>query len=138
MVNAKRKGNRNENDLANWLRSHGFKAWKDPSSGSFYEKGDVGNNLDVTIETKAAKKVELQKWWRQVETAAALQRNEPALFIHIDGMPKSEWLVVQHSEDWIEARKGNSETEQNYINPKAKFAFQNAKEALRVAMKYLQ
>lgn len=138
MPNAKKKGNIWENKLANWLRSHGFKAYKDPSSGSFYEKGDIANDMGLTIESKAAKKVNLMEWWKQVDEAAAHQRNEPVLFIHVDGMPDNEWLVVQHSEDWIEARKGNSETEQNYQDPKAKWAFQNARDALRQALKYLE
>lgn len=138
MTNAKKKGNIWENKLANWLRSHGFKASKDPSSGSHYERGDIINDMGLTIESKAGKKVMLQDWWKQVDYAAAQQRNEPCLFIHIDGMGDNEWLVVQHSEDWIEARKGNSEVEQSYQDPKARYAFQNAKEALRVALKYLE
>lgn len=136
MTNAKKKGNRNENDLANWLKSHGFKATKDPSSGSFIERGDIANNLDLTIETKAAKKVELMKWWKQVEFAATQQRNSPALFIHVDGMPKGEWLVVLHSEDWADLMKGEGH-EQDYQDPKARYAFQNLKEAVRVAMKFI-
>lgn len=136
MVNVKKKGNRNENDLANWLNSHGFKATKDPSSGSHTERGDVANNLDLTIETKACKKVELMKWWKQVTLAASQQRNSPALFLHIDGMPKDEWLVVLHSEDWAEMMKADG-AEQDYQDPKARYAFQNLKEAVRVAMKYI-
>lgn len=137
MVNAKKKGNIWENKLANWLRSHGFKASKDPSSGSFYERGDISNNMGFTIESKAAKKVMLQDWWKQVEYAATQQRNEPVLFIHIDGMPDNEWLVVMHSEDWVEHMKADNSVEQDYQDPKARYAFQNLKEAARVALKYL-
>lgn len=138
MINTKKKGNRNENDLANWLKSHGFKATKDPSSGSHSERGDIVNNLNLTIEAKACKKVELMKWWKQVEYGAMQQRNSPALFLHIDGMPKGEWLVVLNSEDWAEMMKGNVEVKQDYQDPKAKWAFQNAREALRSALKYLE
>lgn len=136
MVNAKKKGNRNENNLANWLRSHGFKATKDPSSGSHTERGDIVNNLDLTIETKAQKKIELPKWWKQVTLAASQQRNSPALFIHLDGTNEKEWLVVLHSEDFAEMIKGEGK-EQDYDDPKARYAFQNLKEAVRVALKYL-
>lgn len=138
MTNSKKKGNVWENKLANWLNSHGFKASKDPSSGSHLERGDISNSMNLTIESKAAKTVKLMEWWKQVEYAATQQRNEPVLFIHVDGMPDSEWLVVMHSEDWIERMKGNVETKQDYQDPKAKWAFQNAREALRTALKYLE
>lgn len=123
--------------MANWLRSHGFKATKDPSSGSHYERGDIVNDMNLTIESKACKKVNLMEWWKQVDQAAAQQRNEPVLFIHVDGMSDNSWLVVQHSEDWIEARKGNSESEQNYQDPKVKYAMQRLKDNLREVIKYI-
>lgn len=138
MANAKKKGNIWENKLANWLRSHGFKATKDPSSGSHSERGDIVNDMNLTIESKSCKTVKLMEWWKQVDYAASQQRNEPVLFIHVDGMGDNEWLVVMHSEDWIEHMKKDSGVEQNYQDPKAKWAFQNAREALRVAIKYLE
>ena len=105
-MNSKKKGNQWENKLAAWLHSHGFKAWKDGASGGgSREKGDVGNNLDMTIESKAAKKILLMDWWRQVAKSASMHRNSPALFIHQDGMPDNEWLVVTHSNDWAETLK---------------------------------
>lgn len=105
-MNSKKKGNKWENNLANWLRDHGVKAWKDASSGAgSREKGDIGNNLDMTIESKAAKTIKLMEWWEQVDYAAAIHHNQPVLFIHQDGMRKNEWLVVMHSEDWIELVK---------------------------------
>jgi len=137
MANAKKKGNQWENKLANWLRSHGFKATKDPSSGSFSERGDIVNNMNLTIESKAAKNIKLMEWWKQVDYAAAQQRNEPVLFIHQDGMSDNEWLVVMHSEDWIEHMKADEAVEQTYQDPKARYAFQNLKEAVRVALKYI-
>lgn len=138
MTNAKKKGNVWENKLANWLRSHGFKATKDPSSGSHSERGDIVNNMNLTIESKSCKTVKLMEWWKQVDYAASQQRNEPCLFIHVDGMGDNEWLVVMHSEDWIEHMKADEGVEQNYQDPKAKYALNNAREALRVALKYLE
>lgn len=138
MPNAKKKGNQWENKLANWLRSHGFKATKDPSSGSHSERGDIVNEMNLTIESKSAKTVKLMEWWKQVDYAASQQRNEPCLFIHVDGMGDNEWLVVMHSEDWIEHMKKDQAVEQNYQDPKAKYAFRNLKEAVRVALKYIE
>lgn len=106
MTNSKKKGNAWENRLAAWLASHGFRAWKDGASGGGNrEKGDVGNGLDMTIESKAAKTVLLMQWWRQVCSAASKHRNSPVLFIHQDGMGEGQWLVVMHSEDWAEMLK---------------------------------
>ena len=114
-VNFKKKGNLWENKLANWLRDHGYKAWKDGASGGgSREKGDVGNNLDMTIESKACKKVELMKWWKQVSKSADMQKNAPVLFIHQDGMGDNEWLTVLHSEDFMDLLKGDSLPEQDY------------------------
>lgn len=106
MINSKKKGNIWENKLSNWLRDNGVKAWKDGASGGgSREKGDVGNNIDFTLESKAGKVIKLMEWWRQVEHAASLHRNSPALFIHQDGMRDKEWLVVIHSEDWLDLIK---------------------------------
>jgi Holliday junction resolvase len=137
MTNAKKKGNIWENKLANWLRSHGFKAHKDPSSGSHYERGDIVNDMNFTIESKAGKKVMLQEWWKQVEYSASQQKNEPVLFIHIDGMPDNNWLVVMNSEDWIERMKGNGNTAPTYEDPKLKYAMLRLKDNLREVIKYI-
>jgi 3D (Asp-Asp-Asp) domain-containing protein len=67
MINVKKKGNKGENAFANWLYSHGFKAWRNGSSGSGLYKGDINN------------------------------------------MPKDEWLMVIHSEDWIHLMKNQRE-----------------------------
>ena len=112
-INVKKKGNIWENKLSNWLRDHGIKAWKDgQSGGGNREKGDVGNNIDFTMESKAAKNIKLMEWWRQVAHSASLHKNRPALFIHQDGMSDNHWLVVMHSEDWIDmCKKSLSEKE---------------------------
>lgn len=106
MINSKKKGNIWENKLSNWLCDNGIKAWKDGASGGGNrEKGDVGNSIDITIESKASKVIKLMEWWRQVEHSASMHRNSPTLFIHQDGMPDKEWLVVLHSEDWLDLIK---------------------------------
>lgn len=109
-INSKKKGNLWENKLANWLFDHGIKAYKEGhSGGGDREKGDIVNNLDMTIESKAAKKIDLPDWWRQVDRAASIHGNSPVLFIHQDGMRDNEWLVVMHSEDWIDLIKKQHE-----------------------------
>lgn len=106
MVNAKKKGNAGENNFANWMQDHGFKAYKEASSGGgSREKGDIVNNLDMTIEVKTTKKTALPDWWKQVTYSAAIHKNQPVLVIHLYGMPTKEWMIVMHSEDWIEMLK---------------------------------
>lgn len=141
MVNAKKKGNAWEHKVAKFLSSHGFKTWKDSASGGgSREKGDIGNSLDMTIESKSTKVIRLPEWWKQVSHSASLQRNQPVLFIHQDGMGNEEWLVVMHSNDWVEMLK-KSKTEKIYqevpqedSNSK-KWAIQNAITSLKKLLK---
>lgn len=102
MINAKKKGNKGEHELAHWLEDNGIKAFRNSMSGGSIWKGDIANNLDLTIEVKTVKKINLQEAWRQVARDSSKVHNSPVLAIHFDNMPKKEWLVVIHSEDWLE------------------------------------
>lgn len=104
-MNAKKKGNAGENKFANWMQSHGIKAYKNSSSGGNHWKSDIHNNLDLNIEVKTVKKINLLGAWKQSERDSTLARNSPMLAIHFDGMRDNEWLIVLHSEDWIEMLK---------------------------------
>ena len=141
MTNVKKKGNLWENKLANWLRDNGIKAWKDGASGGgSREKGDVGNNIDMTIESKACKNIKLMEWWKQVDKSADIHHNTPVLFIHQDGMPDNEWLVVMHSEDWmdrlIKEEKG-FELEETSNQRELKYKTEKAISALKELLKYM-
>lgn len=106
-INVKKKGNKGENALANYLYSKlghlGLKFWRDSGSGGgSREKGDINNNADLTIEVKTVKAINLKKAWQQVAIASSKHGNIPLLAIHFDGMGKDEWLMVLHSEDFCE------------------------------------
>jgi len=101
MINAKKKGNSGENAFANWLFSHGFKAWRNGSSGAGMYKGDINNGMDITFEVKTVKKINLLKCYQQVCRDASIAKNSPVLAIRFDNMPKNNWLMVVNSEDWI-------------------------------------
>lgn len=105
MVNAKKKGNAGEHAFSHWLMSHGIKAFRNSMSGGSVWKGDIANNLDMTIEVKTVKKINLLEAWTQVNKDASVAHNSPVLAIRFDHMPKDEWLVVMHSEDWVEMVK---------------------------------
>lgn len=139
MINSKKKGNLWENNLANWLNDNGIKAWKDGASGGGNrEKGDIGNNIDMTIESKASKNIKLMEWWAQVKKSAELHQNIPVLFIHKDGMADENWLVIMSNHDWLEAiKKPQVEIGDTTDDRKMKWALQGLKTALNSVLKYL-
>ena len=108
-INVKKKGNRGENEFANWLYANGIKAWRNGSSGAGMYKGDINNGIDITFEVKTVKKLNLMKAWQQVSTDASKAHNTPTVAIHFDGMGKDQWLMVVHSNDWIEYIKKYNE-----------------------------
>ncbi len=104
-MNAKKKGNAGEHSFAKWLMGHGFKAFRNSMSGGSVWKGDIANDLDLTIEVKTCKKINLMECWRQVNRDASIAHNSPVLAVRFDNMPRDEWLIVMHSEDWAENLK---------------------------------
>lgn len=146
MVNSKHKGNRGENLFATFLQQHGFKAYKNSSSGGNHNKSDIHNNLDINFEVKTIKKINLLKAWKQTDRDSSLARSMPMLAIHFDGMREMEWLMVMHSEDFMDMLK-KSRTAQKITVPlnevttqetrDRNYALQNLKSALSKAMKYL-
>lgn len=104
-MNAKKKGNAGEWSLIHWMKRHGFNSFRNAMSGGSVWKGDVANDLDLTIEIKTVKSINLKKAWAQVSKDASVARNSPLLAIHFDQMPKDQWLMVIHSEDWINMQK---------------------------------
>lgn len=104
-MNVKKKGNHGENEFANWLQENGIKAYRNSSSGAGLYKGDVNNSLNCTFEIKTVKKINLQEAWRQVNKDSSIAHTTPVLAIHFDNMPKREWLVTIHSEDWLDLIK---------------------------------
>jgi len=105
MINTKKKGNKGEHEFAHWLEDNGIKAFRNSMSGGSVWKGDIANNLDLTIEVKTVKKINLMEAWRQVERDSSIAHNSPLLAIHFDGFPKREWLMVIHSDDWLDMIK---------------------------------
>lgn len=105
-MNAKRKGNAGEHKFAHWLMANGIKAFRNSMSGGSIWKGDIANDLDMTIEIKTVKKLNLQECWRQVEADAGKARNTPVLAVKFDKMPSESWLVCMESSDWLALVKG--------------------------------
>lgn len=108
-MNSKKKGNKGEHELAHWLEENGIKAFRNSMSGGSIWKGDIANNLDLTIEVKTVKRINLLEAWKQVNKDASIARNSPLLALHFDHMPTKEWLMVVHSEDWLDlVKRANS------------------------------
>ena len=110
MTNAKKKGNHGEHEFAHFLVENGIKAFRNSMSGGSVWKGDIANSLDMTIEVKTVKKLSLMEAWRQVNRDASIAHNQPVLAIRFDNMPKREWLIVTHSNDWVETIKHGDKT----------------------------
>ncbi len=111
MINAKKKGNKGEHAFAHFLVDNGIKAFRNSMSGGSVWKGDIANNLDLTIEVKTVKRINLQEAWRQVNRDASIAHNTPVLAIRFDNMPANEWLTVIHSNDFVEYLKKYHEKE---------------------------
>ena len=138
MVNVKKKGNRNENDFANWLQANGIKAYRNSASGATTAKGDINNSLDMTIECKHVKKINLQEAWKQVKRDAEMASNTPLLAIRFDGMPENTWLMVMNSGDWLEAVKSPKvEVSETTDDRSMKWAMEGLKIALNKVLRYL-
>ena len=135
MVNAKKKGNAGENNFANWLRAGGVKAFKEVSSGGHTVKGDVTNDIDYTIEVKTVKKLNIQDAWKQVTLDSQKAQNRPLLAIHYDGMPKDEWMIVLHSNDWLDLELGEVDAHNIYDDPKKKWRLKALVEAGKQVLK---
>lgn len=137
-MNPKKKGNAGENAFANWLISNGIKAWKDGASGGgSNEKADVGNNLNIHFEVKTVKKIGLQEVWKKAELECAKTHNTPVIAVHFDGMSPDTWLMVLHSEDWLDLLTKNEGTKTDYQDPKLRYAIQSLKESAKRVEKLL-
>jgi len=136
-INSKKKGNLWENKFANWLRDNGIKAWKDGASGGgSREKADVGNNLNLHFEVKAVKKINILRVWEKACHECTKTHNQPVIAVHFDGMPDNEWLMVIHSEHFLDllVKEG---VENDYVDPKLKWKVNNLKQAAHDVIKLL-
>ena|SRR3990167_1354986 len=140
MINSKKKGNLWENRFSNWLIDNGIKAWKDGmSGGGDREKADVGNNLNLHIEVKGVKKVNLQKVWKKALQECEKTHNSPLIAIHFDGMKDDEFLIVINNYDWLDLVKGESAPiDMTYEDPKQKWAIKNLIEASKKVLKFYE
>ena len=144
MINAKKKGNKGENNFANWLKDNGIKAWKDGmSGGGNREKADVGNNINANFEVKTVKAINLHKAWQQTKKCAEMTHNTPYLAIHFDGMPENSWLIVMDNWDWLEMFKKSQgekiiEEVPEEDSREKKWAIQNAINSLKKVLKFYE
>lgn len=137
MINAKKKGNLWENRWANWLRDHGIRAWKDGASGGgTREKSDVGNDLDISFQVKAVKKLNLMEAWRQARRDADLVHDTPCVVVHFDNMSDDEFLVVMNNYDWLDLVKGENKAPE-YTDPKFKWALSRLKNEITSVNRFL-
>lgn len=144
MINSKKKGNHGEQLFAQFLRENNIKAWKDSASGGGSgDKGDINNSLNLSIEVKTVKKINLRKAWEQVNHAASLGRNSPLLAIHLDGMREKQWIVCIDNSDWVELIKNQTQDkesggrlkENSKVGANLRYEIENAKRAISRLLK---
>lgn len=136
-MNAKKKGNAGENKFANWLVANGIKAFRNSSSGANYNKSDIHNGLNANFEVKTVKRINLKEAWGQSTKDASMTHSTPYLVIHLDGMSDGEWLMVLHSNDWLDLVTKTEGIKTDYQDPKMKWALQGLKNAINSVMKFL-
>lgn len=137
---SKVKGNLGEQKFTAFLQRNGIRAFWNTRSGATIAKGDVSNPIG-NLEVKTCKKINLQEAWRQTLRDSNLSHADPYLAIHFDSMPEGEWLIVMHSEKWIELLLGLNEgdkIEATYENYKLKNALRFAIEANKKVIKILE
>jgi len=118
------------------VRSHG-------SGNTNTEKGDIWTSMQVLgqnvgIECKNQKTLALPLWWKQVQKLESLGR-EPVIAFKFPQDSLEEAKVVIYLDTFLELVAGHQDTKkEDYKDPRAKYALQNAREALRTALKYLE
>lgn len=138
-MNSKKKGNLWENRWANWLRDNGIKAWKDGASGGGdREKGDVGNNLNLHMEVKGVKAINLKKVWAKAQLECQKTHNQPLIAIHFDGMRDDEFLVVIDNHNWLDLVKGEQAVPTPYEDPSLKWAIKNMVDAGKKVIRMIE
>lgn len=143
---AKNKGNRFENYLVEAFKELDPKAHRTYGSGSGLDKNDVRlPNFNIEIEAKNQEKIHLIKDWEQLRVQT-LGANLGVLAIRNPRKPEfEEVLCVIELNDFIQlcdkrARGGRSKKIEHQTRNKgreASYAFSKAREALRVAGKFL-
>lgn len=106
MVNSKKKGNKGENDFANWLRNQGIdNASRNSSSGANDVKSDVINSLGINFEVKTVKSLNIHKAFEQSVNDSIMSSTIPYVVVHYDGMPKDTWYMIMYNHDWTDLIK---------------------------------
>ena len=98
-MNSRNKGANGEREVCSLLRSDGIEAKRNLDQYSTKNLPDIIVN-DFAIEVKRSERVQLKKWFEQVEMSAAGKK--PTLMLRWN---RGEWLVVQRYIDWLEANR---------------------------------
>jgi len=93
---ASAKGKELEKHVQHRLRVTGLDtgAYRTPGSGSGYDKGDVGNSLNLAIECKNTKAFHAAAFWKQARREAVGDYARPVLVWHPPQTPLDDSLVM--------------------------------------------
>jgi len=134
-INSKKKGNKFENQVANFFTDNGIKMSRDSASGAgTREKGDVSNSQNFHLECKAVKKINLLKVWNKAKVECKKTHNKPVLAIRFDNMPEGEFLITISNDHFLELLTGGQTMPEMDIKNKYKIQrlVDAAKELLKI------
>lgn len=102
-INSKQKGSRNEREVAELIRKHGFDARRSAQyCGNTGDAADITTNLPYHIEVKHQERLEIDKWWEQAVHDAKESGKDPILVFRKN---KQKWRVCMDFESFLELQK---------------------------------
>lgn len=142
-MNSKKKGNRGEREVAQYLRDCGLDntAARNWSSGSDRNKSDIHNSLDWNLEVKRVEKLNIWKALEQVEEYSRQNHAKPSVVFRRNRTP--EWYIAIRLSDWVDLLKSKKRSElteapeRAFDSKDAYYKLNNLKNAVKAVQKIL-
>ena len=109
-INSRNKGASGERELANLLKSYGYKTWRGQQFSGANGDADVEGLMDVHIECKRVEKLNLYKAMAQSKRDASVNNEIPTVFHRKN---RQKWLVTMELDDWIGFYKAYEREKEN-------------------------
>ena len=102
-INSRNKGASGERELANLLKSYGYKTWRGQQYSGANGDADVEGLMDIWIEVKRVEKLNIDKAMEQADRDSKTVGIIPAVFHRKNRKP---WKVTMYLEDWMKLYQG--------------------------------
>ena len=133
------KGKELEKYIVQWLKESGLddRAARNPGSGNGLRKGDVDNDLGLSIECKNTKSFQIEKSFLQADRQSLGYLN-PVLIWHPPQKPLSDSLVVITLHHFEELLKKSREPKMQSPDRTMNYALMLLKVAINEVAKHLK